>query len=208
VCAPRALERVGTERSVHEVIQVVLRDRDYYGASGGGLTLSGGEPLFQPEFALALLEAAKQQSLHCCVETSGYALWGALRDLLPVVDLWLYDYKETDSGKHEEFTGKPHKLILENLERLHAAGASILLRCPMIPQCNARTEHLDGIVAISRRLPNLQGVELLPYYDYWRGKLARFGLTSRLSESVRAPDVATVSAWKQYLEEQGVRMVG
>jgi pyruvate formate lyase activating enzyme len=193
---------------VPDVLQVVLRDRDYYQASGGGLTLSGGEPLFQPAFAAALLEAAQQQDLHCCIETSGYAPWGALADLLPLVDLWLYDYKETDSVKHEAFTGKPNRLIVENLERLHAAGATIRLRCPMIPQHNARTEHLEGIVALSRRLPNLTGVELLPYYDYWRAKLPRFGLTARLSDSVRAPDAPTVRSWQQFLRDRGVNIVG
>jgi hypothetical protein len=78
----------------------------------------------------------------------------------------------------------------------------------MIPQHNARTEHLEGIVALSRRLPNLAGVELLPYYDFWRAKLARFALTARLSESVRAPDTQTVRSWQQFLRDRGVHVVG
>ncbi len=208
VCDPRALELVGREMSVDEVLQAVLRDRDYYRASGGGMTLSGGDPLFQPQFAEGLLRAAKSHGLHCCVETSGHALWGAIRGLLPFVDLWLFDFKETDSQRHEQYTGKPHGLILANLRQLHAEGAQILLRCPLIPQHNARQEHLDGIIGLARELPRLAGVELLPYYDLWRAKLPRFGLESPLPDSVRPPARETVAAWKDYLRQRGVRLVG
>ena len=85
-----------------------------------------------------------------------------------MVDLWLYDYKETDARLHLKYTGVPQTPILNNLQRLHDAGAKIVLRCPMIPQHNAREEHLNGIVALARRLPKLAAVELLPYYDLWR----------------------------------------
>jgi pyruvate formate lyase activating enzyme len=207
-CDPKALELVGREMPVEEVLQAVLRDRDYYQASGGGMTLSGGDPVFQPQFAEALLSGAKSHRLHCCVETSGYAIWGALRGLLPFVDLWLFDVKETDSRLHEQFTGKPNALILANLRQLHAEGAQILLRCPLIPQHNARQEHLDGIVALARELPGLAGVELLPYYDLWRAKLARFGLESALPASVKPPPHEAVAAWKDYLRQRGVRLVG
>jgi len=110
---------------------------------------------------------------------SGYALWGALRGLLPLVDLWLYDFKETDRRLHEEFTGKPNTLVLENLERLHEAGAKILLRCPLIPsQCasGASGWHRRPHPAVAETA----GVELLPYYDLWRAKLPRFGLETKL----------------------------
>jgi pyruvate formate lyase activating enzyme len=207
-CDPKALEMVGREASVEDVLGVVLRDREYYAESGGGLTLSGGEPLGQPEFAEALLNAAKVEGLHCCVETSGHASGSDVERLAPLVDLWLYDIKETDPRRHAEFTGVWTTQILANLERLHAAGAKILLRCPMIPQHNARQEHLDGIVALARRLPKLEGVELLPYYDLWRAKLKRFGLSTTLPESVKPPDAATLRSWNDYLRQRGVRVMG
>jgi pyruvate formate lyase activating enzyme len=208
VCDPKALELVGRDMSVEEVLAIVLRDRDYYQASGGGLTLSGGEPVFQPQFAEALLRGAKAHRLHCCVETSGYAVWGAMRGLLPLADLWLFDFKETDPRRHEEYTGKSNTLILANLRQLHGAGARILLRCPMIPQHNARQEHLDGIAALVRQLPRLEGVELLPYYDLWRAKLKRFGLQTALPESVEPPPREAVEGWKDYLRQRGVRVAG
>jgi len=207
-CDPRALEVVGRAATVEEIVDVVLRDKPYYEASGGGMTLSGGEPLMQPDFAKSLLQEAKAHGLNCCVETSGYTPWGAIRGLMSLVELWLFDFKETDRRLHEEFTGKPNELILSNLKQLHGAGAKILIRCPMIPQHNARREHLDGIVALARNLPNIEGVELLPYYDLWRAKLPRFGLTSRLPESVKPPDSKTVNAWKDYLRARGVAVVG
>ena len=206
-CDPRALELVGREVSVKEALATAFRDRAYYEASGGGLTLSGGEPLFQPEFAEALLYDARAEGLHCCVETSGYAEWSVFEQLRPLVDLWLFDYKETDPLLHAKFTSVPRAPIVDNLRRLHATGARILLRCPMIPGHNARPGHLDGIAALARELPRLVGVELLPYYDLWRGKLRRFGLQSHLPTSVKPPDRASVDAWNDYLRQRGVRIV-
>lgn len=206
-CDPKALEIVGRAVNAAEVLEVVLRDEAYYASSGGGITLSGGEPLMQPEFAKLLLMEAKARGLQTVVETSGYALWGAIRPLVPLVDLWLFDYKETNRRLHEKFVGKPNELIVSNLRRLHDAGAKILMRCPMIPQHNARQEHLDGIVALVRSLPKLQGVELLPYYDLWRSKLVRFGLSSELPETVKPPDSDTMNSWTTYLRRHGVRVV-
>ncbi|MHB8899360.1 MAG: glycyl-radical enzyme activating protein [Thermoguttaceae bacterium] len=207
VCDPKALELVGRDMTVDEVLEVVLRDDAYYRQSGGGLTLSGGEPLMQGDFVLRLLGDARALGLHACVETSGLADWSLVERLLPLVDLWLYDCKETDPRLHQKFTGFWNSEILANLRRLHAADAKVLLRCPMIPEHNARTGHLDGIAALAGELPNLQGVELLPYYDLWRAKLQRFGLTTELPETVKPPSPETVRSWNDYLRQRGAKVV-
>lgn len=207
VCDAKALEIVGRDVTVAEVLAVVLRDKSYYETSGGGITLSGGDPVFQPDFAEALLRAAKEAGLHCCLETSGYAIWHVFQRLLPLVDLYLYDFKETDPARHKTFMGESNVPILENLRGLHDAGANILLRCPMIPEHNARQEHLDGIAALARSLPRLKGVELLPYYDLWRAKLKRMGLTTKLPDSVKPPSRETFNSWVDYLRGKGVRVV-
>lgn len=207
VCDPAALEIVGRVVSTDEVLEQVMRDQAYYDRSGGGMTLSGGEPLMQPEFATMLVREARERGLRTAIETSGYAMWGSIRPLIPLVDLWLFDVKETDRRLHEKFTGKPNPLILSNLKLIHDAGGKIVLRCPMIPQHNARRDHLDGIVALARSLPNIEGVELLPYYDLWRAKLDRFGLTSELPNSVKPPGHDTVKGWHDYLRSRGTRMV-
>jgi glycyl-radical enzyme activating protein len=207
-CDPKALEIVGRDMTAAEVLEVVWRDEAYYASSGGGMTLSGGEPLMQPDFAKLLLIEAKARGVHTAVETSGYALWGAIRSLLPLVDLWLFDYKETDPRLHETFVGKPRELVVSNLNRLHDAKARILLRCPMIPKHNARRDHLDGIVSLTHRLPRLQGVELLPYYDMWRAKLKRFGLPDDFPGTVKPPPPDTVKKWQDYLRDRNVKVIG
>jgi len=207
-CDAQALEMVGRDVSVEEVMAVALRDRDYYAASDGGLTLSGGEPLAQPEFAEALLSAAKAEQLHSVVETSGFAEWKHLERLLPLVDLWLYDYKETDPRLHASFIGESNQRILENVRALARAGARLLLRCPMVPEYNARREHLDGIAALAGQLRNLAGVELLPYHRLGQSKLRRFGFTTRMPASVRPPDKAMIDSWNTHLRGRGVRLVG
>ena len=163
--------------------------------------------MLQGDFACDLLRAAKEEGLHCCVETSGFGAPSVVERLHPLVDLWLYDYKETNSRLHVKFTRVGNGLILTNLRWLYGRKAKILLRCPMIPGHNARKEHLDGIVTLARQMPGMQGVEILPYFDLWRAKLARFGLTSRLPESVTPPDRATVKSWEDYLGARGVRVV-
>jgi pyruvate formate lyase activating enzyme len=208
VCDAKALQLVGRETTEEQVMEVVLRDLEYYAESGGGMTLSGGEPLYQPDFAEALLRAAKRRGLHCAVETSGFAEWRVLERVLPWVDLFLYDCKETDPGLHTTFTGQSNEPIRRNLRALHAAGAAILLRCPMIPEFNARKEHLDGIAALSRELPKLKGVEILPYHRLGRPKLNRFGLVSRMPEAVEPPPAEMVNGWTRYLSARGVKLVG
>jgi pyruvate formate lyase activating enzyme len=206
-CDVRALEMVGRDVTVDDVMAVVLRDREYYQSSGGGITLSGGEPLFQPRFARALLVAAKAAGLHTVVETSGFAPWEVFQDVLPAVDLFLYDYKETDSALHEAFTGEPNALILANLRKLHDHGGRILLRCPMIPEFNARKEHLDGIARTASGLSRLRGVELLAYHRLGRAKLQRFGFRPSMPESVKPPEPSTVRGWYAYLTNKGVKLV-
>jgi pyruvate formate lyase activating enzyme len=206
-CAPEALQMVGREVESGEVLEVVLRDRDYYARSGGGMTLSGGEPLFQPEFAAALLKAAKAAGLHTAVETSGFAEWSVFELVRGSVDLFLFDYKETSAQLHESFTGQSNVQILSNLRQLHGTGTNILLRCPVIPEYNARAEHLDAIAGIMKELPKLKGVELLPYHRLGRAKLNRFGLYTRMPESVAPPDRATVDSWVTRLEKRGVATV-
>lgn len=207
VCDAKAFELVGREVAAEQVIEVVLRDKEYYQASGGGMTLSGGEPLYQPEFAEALLREAKRHGLHCAIETSGYAEWAVFERVMRLADLFLYDCKESNTQLHEAFTGKGNELIRSNLRALHSAGAAVLLRCPMIPEYNARKEHLDGIAALARSLPKLKGVELLPYHRLGRPKLNRFGLVSRMPESVKPPEGAALDGWISYLRGRGVKVV-
>jgi pyruvate formate lyase activating enzyme len=203
-CVSGALESVGREASVDEVLREVIRDRVFYETSGGGLTLSGGEPLLQPGFAAELLGGARGQGLHCALETSGFAPWRHLETLLDRVDLFLFDFKETDPERHRQFTGVPNGEILANLRALHDRGARVALRCPIIPGCNDREDHFAGIAALAAELPGLADVELLVYHPLGRAKAARLGLDAPPAAAV--PDRAVLRGWADGLARRGVRV--
>lgn len=189
-----ALELLGKEMDVSQVMNKVLRDRAFYASSGGGLTLSGGEPLMQAEFALAILKKAKEEGLHTCLETTGFVKREVLLSVLPYVDLFLYDYKETDSARHKEFTGAGNELILENLFALDEAGASIILRCPMIPGLNDTKEHLFGIAKTANQLKNIQMIHIEPYNSFGEGKSESIGKVYPL-KGLKMPEDETVAEW-------------
>ncbi|MBN1675492.1 MAG: glycyl-radical enzyme activating protein [Kiritimatiellae bacterium] len=169
-CYMKALERIGREASVDEVLGEVLKDKRYFEKSGGGLTLSGGEPMAQPAFTAALLRAAKRAGLHTCLDTCGQAPFENYRAVLEHVDLFLYDVKETDAAKHREYTGVDNRLILENLVRLDSAGARTILRCPIIPGLNDRASHFAELAKLANRLAGVVEVNLMPYHPYGSSK--------------------------------------
>lgn len=178
-CYAQALETIGRDMTVTEVLQEVLKDKAFYETSGGGLTVSGGEPMAQFAFTRALAGAARQAGLHVCLETSGFAPWDQYAQLLDVVDLFLYDYKESDPVLHREFTGVPPDAILDNLRRLDAHGAALILRCPIIPGYNARDEHLAAIAAVANGLRHVRGIHLMPYHPLGESKRRRIGKAGR-----------------------------
>jgi pyruvate formate lyase activating enzyme len=188
--------------TVDDVLAEVVRDRAYYECSGGGLTLSGGEPLSQPLFALALLERAKHLNLHTCLDTCGAVHPGRLQDALPFVDLFLYDYKATPAGVHARLTGVSNRLIVENLDYLYERGARIILRCPLVPGLNDTTEHLEAIARLSERYPDLLGIEIMAFHDMGKAKAGRVGMVNPLGDLASADEVQK-SRWLASLVEMG-----
>jgi pyruvate formate lyase activating enzyme len=202
--APGQHRTFGRTMSVAEVMQIVLRDRVYYEVSGGGITLSGGEPTFQFEFCKALLRAAQDHGIPTCLDTSGQDKQEDFAELLPLVDLFLYDYKLTSSESHLRWTGEGNERILNNLDFLYQSGATILLRCPILPGINDSQEHLEGIAALSRKYPRLRGIEILPYHDIGHYKFGLLGLDPpRLTTSV--PTEKEQLRYKQVLAGLGVQ---
>lgn len=193
-CLTDALEVVGREATVDEVIADVMRDKIFYDNSGGGMTLSGGEPMFQFEFAKALLEAAKEKGLHTCIETCGFAKAEQYREIAPLVDIFLFDYKETDPEKHKEYTGVSNELILSNLHMLDEMGAKTVLRCPIIPTLNDREDHFRGIAETANTLKNVLEINIEPYHPLGSGKAKNLGREYAL-DALTFPEEATVSAW-------------
>lgn len=189
-----ALEAAGKEMSVEDVLTEVMKDKAFYDNSGGGMTLSGGEPLMHFDFSLALLTSAKEQGLHTCIETCGYAPWEHIEALIPYVDIFLWDVKEIDPARHKEYTGVSNERILENLRKLSAAGAEIVLRCPIIPGLNDRKEHLSGIAALAEELSGVTRVDVEPYHPLGQGKSEALGRDYPLSH-LSFPENETVQGW-------------
>lgn len=188
-----ALELVGETKSVDEVLAVVLRDKPFYGDEGG-MTVSGGEPFAQPAFLLALLSAAKEQGIGTAVETSGFAAENDVHASLPLVDWYLYDCKETDAALHKQWTGVGNDKILANLAILNEANAQVVLRCPIVPGCNDREDHLKAIGEMSRRFSCVRRIEVLPYHPLGVRKARELGVESPCA-ATPFPGESEVRAW-------------
>lgn len=173
-CLPRALEGTGWRASAAEVFERVLADKPFFG-DDGGMTLSGGEPFFQPAFALDLLRLCKEHGIGTCVETSGYCAGETLEKAAALTDWFLFDIKETNEAAHRLFTGVSNKKILENLALLDRLGARIVLRCPIIPDRNMRREHFENIGRLAEKYPSIVRVELEPYHPIGLSKYAALG---------------------------------
>ena len=198
VC-PSALDLFGKLMTVDEALKEVREDKPFYGTTGG-LTLSGGEPFAQPAFALALLRQVKEEGIGTCVETCGSCNYEHLRASLPYVDTFLYDYKETNPEKHRGFTGVDNALILENLEKLDAAGAKIVLRCPIIPGYNDTMEHFSGIASRANRLKNIVRVDIEPGHTIGETKKEMLGLSGVMCR-FEAPSQDTVATWMDMIQK-------
>lgn len=175
-CVYGALEAAGRTARVSEIMDVVRRDKPFYAKSGGGLTLTGGEPTAQIDFACALARAAQAEDINVCVETCGYCERAALEALCEHTHIFLYDIKDLNDARHTAFTGVSNARILENLRFLDAARKPIVLRCPLIPTCQALDEHMRAVAKLAEATPSVIRIELEPYHPLGQGKRARFGM--------------------------------
>ena len=166
VCCAEGRQIAGREVTVDEVMETILRDRPFYERSGGGVTISGGEPLGQPEFLLALLGASRNAGLHTALDTCGHAPWAVFEQVRSLVDLFLYDLKVVDNTRHIEMTGVSNEPILSNLQALANHGHTIILRIPIVPGVNDDPANLEAAAELAASLPSgsLARLDLLPYH--------------------------------------------
>jgi pyruvate formate lyase activating enzyme len=162
VCYTGALKMSGTWMSVAQVVEQVAKDQPFFIASGGGVTLTGGEATAQPNFALHFLSACRSLGIHTALETNGCAPWGVYQQLLQVVDLFLYDLKHMNETVHRQLTGASQHLALSNLRRLAEQGAQITVRVPCIPGINDDPANIEATAAFVRQI-GLHNIQLLPY---------------------------------------------
>ena len=187
-CYAEAREIIGQEMTVIQVMAEIERDLSFYDESGGGVTFSGGEPLMQRDFLLALLQACKEQEIHTAVDTSGAVSWEILERIRPYVDLFLYDIKLMDDGRHQKYTGISNQLILDNLYALSAAEQAINLRLAIIPGINDQEENIRQTGAFAAALPQHHPISILPYHAIAADKYKRLNLPYQLINIQPATD--------------------
>lgn len=192
---------VGRDVTVGEVLETVEKDRPYYRRSGGGLTLSGGESLCQPDFARDLLRGAKAAGIPTAMESMGCAGWEVIEGVLPWLDHYLLDIKHMDSAKHKAFTGRGNELMLENAEKIASSGQTRLsIRVPVVPGFNDTAREIKAIAAFADRLPGVEEIYLLPYHRLGQDKYQWLGRVYELPDLL-PPETEQMQALKKMVED-------
>ena len=205
VCPAGSLEMKGSVRTVDAVMRDVLADRAYYQATGGGMTLSGGEPMAQPAFSRALLQEARRHGVHTALETCGFTPEFEFEKIARLVDLFLFDCKGVDEALHRRHTGVSNRLILSNLAVLSSLDAAVILRCPLVPGENDTEENLRGIAALAKAHSAIRGVEIMPYHRMGREKGVRAGMDIPFDAPSATPDQK--ERWIETLRSLGVPLL-
>lgn len=200
-----AVEICGKDMTVSEILSAAERDRAFYGESGG-VTLSGGEPLMQGVGAIALLSECKARWLSTAVETCGEVKEEVLRAAAPLVDLFLWDIKDTDGERHKRYTGVGNEVILENLFLASEMNARIRIRCILVNGVNTEAEHYERIADIALKIKNLDAVELIPYHAYGGSKAVFIGREDN-GKKEWIPTEKRIDEAVKAIERRGVRCI-
>jgi len=204
VCPSEALTIAGEEWELEQLLEEVRKDIMFYLDSGGGMTISGGEPTMFTDFSIELLKGSKEWGIDTCVDTTAYCKWENLEKLLPYTTLFLLDIKHMNSQKHKKGTGVSNELIIENAKKLAESGATIRIRIPIVPGFNDTKEELEEIAKFAKSLGSaVQGVDLLPFHDYCVGKYEQLDRVWSFPESV-AMDAKAVAHFKELFDGYGL----
>ena len=179
-CFTGALEMIGRDISVAEALKEIEKDREYFDESGGGITISGGEPCLQSDFVHDLLGECKKRGIHTAVETNVHVQPDTLGKLSKLVDLFMIDIKLWNSEIHKKWTGVENGLILENIKYLDGLGKQMIIRTPVVPGVNDNIEELLPIAEFVNSLKNVVYYELLPYHSLGSGKYIALGMENEM----------------------------
>lgn len=199
-CPSGALTGSGKEMSVETVLRLVARDIPFYASGSGGLTVSGGEPFFQPDFLAALLAGARAQGIHTCVETSGMADPADVERIAPLTDLFLWDIKDLDADRLKRHTGADLARVLDNLARVDRLGRPTRLRAILIRGVNDGPDHIEKLAALFRTLGHGQGIDLIPLHDLGEAKAEQLG-SVRPDCGLRGPDEQSLRKARTLLDK-------
>lgn len=204
LCPAGAFQAVGKRVTIDELLKELLKDRLVYEESGGGVTISGGEPLLQPEFLLALLVTLKNNAIHTVVETSGYAPWPQLETIAGWTDLFLYDLKLVDEEKSIIYTGVSNRLVISNLKKLLLKDSKVMIRMPFIPGVNTSHENLHKVAELLGECA-VKELELIPYHNFGYAKYLNLGLKYSYA-SLEKPTAAAISETKELFARKGINI--
>lgn len=199
-CIPDALKVAGEQVPISELLEYVEQDRAFYDQSGGGVTLGGGEVTSQPEAAINLLQACKQEGLHTAIETCGYTKKETILRFAEYVDLFLFDLKHIDPDRHFELTGVRNEMILENLEELIMKRNHVKVRMPMLKGINDSEAEIRGVIEFLkpfREFKNFEGIDLLPYHKLGVNKYVQLGMDYPIEgdPSLDDADLDRIEGW-------------
>jgi len=204
-CYPEALVLLGKCFTVEELMEEIEKDRPFYDKSGGGVTLTGGEPMFQTKFSYQVLQECRKKAIHTAIETCGYADWENFEMVLPYVDLVFYDIKHMDPNVHLKLTGVSNKSILENARRIVKMKKKLIPRFPIIPYCNDSKENIINTGRFVKNELGLNEIHLLPYHRLGEVKYKRLGINYSLAE-FKPFEKEQVNEFKKILEDLGLRV--
>ena len=193
-CLGEARVLYGKEITVEELLTLLLEDREFYENSGGGVTLSGGECLCQPDFCAELLKALKAEGINTAVDTCGFVSREAIDMVLPYTDMFLYDIKAIDEDVHIKCTGQPNRQILENIKYIDSKNKAIEVRIPYVPQYN--DNQIDKIAEFLKPLKNITAVKVLPYHNFAGSKYAALGMENTLPETLPTDEEISIAELK------------
>ena len=194
---------MGRDITVGELMAEIEKDRIYYRRSGGGVTLSGGESLAQPDFAAAILRACKEKGINTALESTACAGYDRIQKLLPYLDLYLMDIKHINSQKHKEYTTQPNELILENAKRLAVDAKKLIIRVPVIPTFNDTEQEIGDIARFTKSLGSVEELHLLPYHRLGEDKYKGLGRTYEMQGIDLIPE-EHIQKLKRVVEETGL----
>ncbi len=205
-CPTEALSLVGRKMPLLQILESVKKDAAFYGAEGG-VTLSGGEPLMQGYSAVALLRACRGAGFNTAVETSGYVDEGVLAAAVPYTNLFLWDIKDTDSLRHQRYTGVENEKIINNLLLADSLGGVTQIRCILVSGVNTDRRHYECVAELFSNLTRCLGVELIPYHTFGGAKAEALGLADNGNVDF-IPTEAQISEAREVLSSCGVPLVG
>lgn len=188
---------IGKDVTVEEVMHEVMKDATYYNRSDGGLTLSGGECLLQPDFAISLLMAAKEKGIHTAIESTAIADYETIERFFPYLDLFLMDIKHLDTVKHKQFTNQPNERILTNAMKIAMSGQHLIIRVPVVPTFNDTPKEIRAIAEYAKVLPGVEELHLLPYHRLGSDKYVGLSREYEL-KNLKPPN----NEWMQLLKEE------